>query len=123
VVVLLHMLSRTLESHIQPLDRHSYQFAAILGDLEHKRDVYLAVHDFGQVPEQYFTNSHQARWLRSFRSDLVPPPASPGQPPSDHTLGTVFEFHYYSDISFRLLYLSTFQSFECQPLPLETLVS
>jgi hypothetical protein len=81
------------------------QFQAVLGDLDHKRDVYLAVGTYGPAAERYFTNRHQASYLRRYRPDLVPPPAQPGQPPSDHTLGTVFESTYFTDPLFRSEYL------------------
>jgi hypothetical protein len=82
------------------------QFTAILGDLKHKNDVYIELQDFGPHVDLYFSNKSQAAFLRRHYPDLVPPPASPGQPPSDHTLGTIFEFHYYTELEFRLFYLS-----------------
>lgn len=109
-------LSRTLRAIVPEADRRSYQFSSILGDLQHKQDVYLSFLDYGKVPEAYLTNEHQAYFLTSRFPELVPPPASPGQPPSDHTLGTVFEFHYYSNLSFRLAYLRFVYARE-PPLP------
>jgi len=82
------------------------QFTAILGDLKHKNDVYIELQDFGPRVDGYFSNKSQGLFLKRHFPDLVPPPASPGQPPSDHTLGTIFEFHYYTDLEFRLFYLS-----------------
>jgi len=84
---------------------HITQFTAILGDLSHKTDLYLEFKTFGPVVEFYFTNRHQANWLRKHHPELVPPPEQPGQEPSEHTLGTAFEFYYYSDLAFRLQYL------------------
>jgi len=102
-------LTRTLCAIIPQPERRTYQFAAILGDLLHKQDCYLAFGDYGSVVEPYFTNESQAAWLRTNFSSLVPPPAQPGQDPSDHTLGTVFEFHYFSDLHFRVTYLAWFR--------------
>jgi hypothetical protein len=102
-------LSRTLCAIIPQPERRAYQFAAILGDLLHKQDCYLAFGDYGAVIEPYFTNENQASWLRANFPLLVPPPAQPGQEPSDHSLGTVFEFHYFSDLHFRLTYLAWFR--------------
>lgn len=101
-------LTRTLCSIIPPSDRHTYQFTAILGDLLHKQDCYLLYGDYGKSIEDFFTNEHQAKFLRSYFPKLVPEPAQPGQEPSDHTLGTVFEFHYFSDLHFRLIYRDYF---------------
>lgn len=86
------------------------QLTSILGDLKHKEDVYLELQDFGPHIEAYFSNESQAQFLRRHYPELVPPPASPGQPPSDHTLGTIFEFHYYTELSFRLFYLNILKS-------------
>jgi len=81
------------------------QFAAILGDLEQKKDVYLAKRDFGPHIDRLFSNTAQAQYLRDFRPDLVPPCEPNGTCPSDHTLGTIFEAAYYSNIQFRTEYL------------------
>jgi hypothetical protein len=102
--MVVYILSRTLDAVIPDNQRHSYKFSAILGDLQHKIDVYLLCSNFGSVPESFFSNSSQAHYLRTHCAHLVPPPEQPGQVPSDHTLGTVFEFHYYSDLRFRLDY-------------------
>lgn len=99
------MFSSSL-SIIPSSERHLYQFSAILGDLLHKQDVYLLFGDFGSGPEAYFSNHSQASFLRTHFPELVPPPGSPDQPPSDHTLGTVFEYHYYTHLGFKLHYLA-----------------
>jgi len=109
--------SRTLSALLPPHSTSSYQFAAILGDLQHKLDVYLTVGTYGPIAEAYFPNSAQATWLRTHYPELVPPPAQPGQPPSDHTLGTVFEFHYYSDLPFRVNYLTWLRAQQHLTLP------
>jgi hypothetical protein len=99
-----YIVSRTLDAILPQESRHDYKFSAILGDLQHKLDVYFICGDFGRIPEQFFSNEHQADYLRTHRPDLVPPSVVPDQPPSVHTLGTVFEFHYYSDLRFRFDY-------------------
>lgn len=92
------------------------QFTAILGDLTHKQDLYLAFGDFGPSVECYFSNSHQASWLIQHAPALLPPGHH-----SEHFLGTVFEFQYYSNLSLRLDYLAWFRSApECGTLPLFT---
>lgn len=80
--------------------------AAYLGDLAHKRDVVTLFADVTDNVTWRFANRAQAKYLRDFRPDLIPPPAQPGQPPSDHTLGTVFELHYFHDPLFVADYLS-----------------
>lgn len=79
------------------------QFTAILGDLQHKTDVYISLQDFGPDVERFFANHSQAEFLRDHFPELVPD--QPGSPPSDHHLGTIFEFHYYFDLAFRFRYL------------------
>lgn len=101
---------RTLSGPQMSPDRLK-QFKAVLGDLRHKEDLYLHFGDFGPVPEAYFTNKSQAKYLRSFAKHLVPRPDPSGHPPSDHNLGSIFEVHYYSDLNFRLAYLSNLASF------------
>jgi len=86
------------------------QFTALLGDLQHKQDVYLLFADFGPHIDRYFSNSSQASFLRSYFPELVPEPSQPGQIPSDHTLGSVFEFNYYTSLPFRFKYLEVLQS-------------
>lgn len=82
----------------------SVQYKAILGDLQHKTDVYILIGDFGPVAEQFFSNSHQADYIRQQRPDLLP--ENPSQPPSDHQIGTIFEFYYFVDPYFRSVYLA-----------------
>jgi len=99
----------TLQLYTSTPDR-IVQFAAILGDLEHKKDVYVALRDFGPQVDRLFSNASQAAYLRRYRPDLIPPPAPNGTLPNDHALGTVFEFHYYTDIRFRLDYVPRIRS-------------
>lgn len=98
-------ISRTLDSVVPLENRSRYRMTAIFGDLQHKLDLYTRYQAYGPAVEAFFTNQHQACFLREHFPSLVPPPAQPGQPPSDHTLGTVFEFHYHSDLDFRFTYL------------------
>jgi hypothetical protein len=86
------------------ISSRDYQFAAILGDLDHKKDVYLLVGTFGPRAEAFFTNQAQADFLRSHFKELVPPNNPNGTPPSDHTVGTAFEFYYATRQSFRVHY-------------------
>lgn len=85
--------------------RPSYRFAAYLGDLEHKKDVALHFGVVNPETQVYLSNAHQAEWLRVQFPHLVPPPAQPDQIPSDHTLGTIFEYQYQCNPSFRVAYL------------------
>lgn len=94
----------SIDLMISTKDR-TVQFTAILGDLKHKEDVYVYFQAFGPEVERYLSNSSQANFVRKVYPDLVPVPSSLDQPPSDHTLGTIFEYHYYSDITFRFRYL------------------
>jgi len=98
-------LTQTLRAVVPSTDRRDYQFAAILGDLQHKTDCYLVYGGYGPPIEPYFTNESQAAYLRSTRPDLVPPPASPGQNPSFKSLGTVFERTYFTSPGFRTDYI------------------
>jgi hypothetical protein len=90
-------------------ERHARTYLAILGDLQHKIDVYISFGTFGPAPEAYLTNSSQADYLRDHRPDLIPP-GTPTQPPSDHSLGTIFEISYFQDPVFRHSYLAWLNS-------------
>jgi len=85
---------------------HGFRFGAIIGDLDHKKDVYLLLGGFSTDVTTHFSSASRARYLREHRPDLVPDPAQPGQPPSDSRLGTIFEHQYYVDVGFRVNYLS-----------------
>jgi len=84
----------------------AYKFTAVLGDLRHKETIYLR---FGSasltVVRRLLTNSEQAAYLKIRHPDLVPTPGPGEQPPSDHTLGTIFEYNYYTDPAFVKVYL------------------
>lgn len=77
----------------------------MIGDLEHKRDVYL---HFGRVDNlvvsRFLTNRAQSDWLRENYPALVPPDNPNGTPPSEHSVATVFEIKY-NDPSFKTIYL------------------
>jgi len=83
---------------------------AILGDLQHKTDVYIYFNSYDSDVTWRFSNEAQGSYLKRFERDLVPPPAQPGQPPSDHTLGTIFEYHYYTSPGFRSRYVNRLNS-------------
>jgi hypothetical protein len=82
------------------------QFTSIIGDLRHKIDCYLVAGSFGPAVERFFTNASQADYLRSYYPDLVPPKDPAGNPPSEHTLGSIFELHYARDPVFVSKYLN-----------------
>jgi len=88
-----------------PLYSREYKFIAILGDLKHKSDIYLLAGNFGPDIEAYFTAVFQAQYLKNHKPELVPPPDAAGHPPSDHTVSTVFEYHYYTDPYFASVHL------------------
>jgi hypothetical protein len=81
------------------------QYTAILGDLQHKQDVYLVFGTFGLRVERFFSRSHQASYLRQHHPSLVPPGHPNGTPPSEHTVSTAFEYYYYSRAYVRTQYL------------------
>jgi hypothetical protein len=73
--------------------------------MSHKRCILEKYRRFGTATQSFFDNKHQAWYLVTKRSDLVPPDGSPGQPPSIHTLGTIFEFNFETSLEFRFGYL------------------
>jgi len=81
--------------------KHTLLLTAILGDLAHKSDLYLRFGTYGPTVECYFTNLHQAQFLRQHYPEAITHPGS-----SVHTLGTLFEYHYYSNLTFKLSYLN-----------------
>jgi hypothetical protein len=90
------------------LTLHSIQFAAILGDLSHKSDVYLSRQNFNITTTCLFANCEQAGYLLSSAKPLVPPGNW-----NNHSLGTFFEFFYYSNLTFRFDYLTALPSISC----------
>jgi hypothetical protein len=93
-----HFLS---SSHLSPTSK----ITAFLGDLLHKKGVVEHFQQLDAVVSTYFSNSHQAWYILTARPDLVPPPES-GNPPSIHTLGTIFEYHYETEVNFRFQYMN-----------------
>jgi len=80
------------------------QIKAFLGDLRHKRDVVLLLDDIpSSLP--YFTNSHQANYIRDKHPGLLPPPQN-GHAPSNHAIATVFEYTYADHVDFRASYIT-----------------
>jgi hypothetical protein len=92
------------------LTLHAIQFAAILGDLVHKQDVYLARQDFFSNTTCLFANTQQADFLTAHHSQLIPSGNW-----SPHSLGTFFEYFYYSNLTFRFSYLSYLPDLRCAP--------
>jgi len=85
---------------------HLDKLTAILGDAQHRIDVHTRFADFGIFYDHKFLSSNaQAHWLVAFRPDLVPEPVG-GQDPNDHTISSVFERHYYSDIVLKTQYIN-----------------
>jgi len=105
--VLIHY--RDMQFAHQLLSLHSIQFAALLGDLQHKQDLYVATQDFSTTTTCFFANCEQAAWLLSFAPSLIPPGDY-----NNHSLGTFFEFFYYSNLTFRFAYLDSFPQLHCQ---------
>jgi len=94
----------TSQSVAAPLVRSS-NFDAIRGDLLHRQELLTL---FGAQTARYdflVQNKVQADYLRQFEQSLIPPNNPSGDPPSDHTLGTVFEDNYFNSIVFRVNYL------------------
>jgi len=87
-------------------DKYEYQFSAILGDLQHKTDVYIALRSFNSPEALYLISGvSQAKYLQFSHPELVPEAPPGGNLPSIHTLATIFEFHYYKDVWFKSEYL------------------
>jgi hypothetical protein len=87
---------------------HSIQFAALLGDLQHKTDVYIARQSFDKTVSCLFSNYEQGKYLLDNHPSLVPSGHW-----SDHSLGTFFEYYYYSNLTFRLDYLHAQSELVC----------
>jgi len=80
---------------------HLVQFTALLGDLQHRSDVHIHYQDFGPRYVDFFSNLAQAKYVIHNHPELVCDIHW-----STHSLGTVFEYYYYTDLSFRLKYLA-----------------
>jgi hypothetical protein len=87
---------------------HTLKFTAILGDLVHKQDVYLLRQDYLQSTTCLFANREQASFLVSHHFNLVPPGNW-----SPHSLGTFFEYFYYTNLTFRFSYLALLPQLSC----------
>lgn len=92
----------------------SDKFLAVLGDLDHKRQVYLF---FGTASAPcvlaLLTNAEQANYIRVRRPDLLPDYID--NPPSDHNIATIFEIHFYSDPVFIREYLLFLSRLSLEP--------
>jgi len=81
------------------------RLSAFDGDLRHKVD--LRSMGFQPSDSDYqllVMNSSQSVYLQKFHPDLVPKSGN-GTPISDHSIATVFEHHYFTDIVFRSKYI------------------
>jgi hypothetical protein len=94
---------------LKSLTLATIQFSAILGDLSHKQDLYLLTQSFGISTSCHFSNTNQAGYLLTRTVSLIPI----GHQWNNHSLGTFFEHFYYSNLSFRLNYLSDFPALSC----------
>lgn len=81
------------------------QLHALCGDNQQKLDTYRFLADFGPGIDRLFSRKFQSWYLLKYHPELVPPPQQPGQPPSEHTLSTVFEFYYYRSVTFSSEYM------------------
>jgi hypothetical protein len=77
------------------------QFAALLGDLQHRQDVHLHFGDFGPDFVPFFSSANQTAFVQLHYSNLICDPSW-----NNHTISTVFEYLYYSKLTFRLYYIS-----------------
>jgi hypothetical protein len=87
------------------LSKHEVQLTALCGDLQQRLDTHRILADFSPRIARLFSNAWQKWYLVKYHPDLVPAPNQPGQPPSDHSFGTTFEFHYYRSVTFSALYI------------------
>lgn len=75
-----------------------YRLTAVLGDLEHKAEVYTS---FGSasldIVLNLITNREQANYIRERYPELIPADLSDA---NDHTIGTIFEYNYKTSITF-----------------------
>lgn len=84
---------------ISGLSLRTLQFSAILGDLQHKQDLYIATQRFDTSVSCAFSNCNQAHFLLTLHPSLIPEGNW-----SNHSLGTFFEYQYYTNLSFRFSY-------------------
>lgn len=95
-----------------PEEKHQFQLRAVLGDLQHKADVYLATQRFdNDIVIKLLTNKAQADWVREYCRELLPPHNPNGTPPSDHTVASCFEEAYYTKPQIKVRYLDWLYSY------------
>lgn len=80
------------------------QLGAFFGDLDHKREIINKYQRLGNETQSFFDNRHQAWYVKKFFPDLVVKVPN-SQPPSDKTVGTIFEYHFHTSVAFRFAYL------------------
>jgi len=97
-----------MQIHIAGLTLHAIQFAAIIGDLDHKKDVYLLQKSFDQRVTCLFSNCEQGWYLTAHEPSLIPPGNW-----NEHSLGTFFEYFYFSNLTFRFDYLESVPHLFC----------
>jgi len=97
-----------MQLRLSEITLHSIQFAAILGDLQHKTDVYVTRQNFLPNTTCLFANFEQAKFISDRHPSLIP-----SGDWSTHSLGTFFEFYYYSNLTFRFSYLSLLPEVFC----------
>jgi len=86
---------------IKTLPLRALQFTAILGDLQHKSDLYVRYQDYSVRVSCRFANCEQAGYITDTHPEMIPPGHW-----SIHSLGTFFEYYYYSNLTFRFEYMS-----------------
>lgn len=80
------------------------QLGAFFGDLDHKREIANKYQKMGNEVQSFFDNRHQAWYVKKFFPEcIVRVPNS--QPPSDKTVGTIFEYLFHTSVTFRFAYL------------------
>lgn len=92
----------TMQLPLLDISLHTIQFAAILGDLQHKSDIYIREQNWSSNITCAFSNCNQAHYFLTFTPDLLPSGNW-----NNHSVGTFFEFYYYSNLTFRLSYLAS----------------
>jgi hypothetical protein len=87
----------------------SIKFVAILGDLLHKQDLYIGTQTYEVSTTCHFANCEQAGYLINFHPQLIPS----GPRLNNHSLGTIFEYQYYTNLTFRFAYQWDFPDLFC----------
>jgi len=82
-----------------------YRFAAVLGDLAHKRFVYEHFNSASSaVVLELIKVTSRARYIEERESHLVPGDIGNKDPPSVTTLARIFEHHFECDVQFKYRY-------------------